>query len=178
MLQNLCKYLSIRKRRLKWKINFVKIFCIYTLLVPLIAYLLTGLNDEFGVTCADGCKVHSYTIYHFIQFSFLGICVLNIFLCIIAKKWLKNLGTCVGAIIFNCIFCLYMALLSINAWNFMLIMFPAIVTVPIQFTLLRYVLFKELLRKQGKVFLSSFLFGICCFIWIPLIIAILCSIIK
>ncbi len=120
-------------------------FCIYTLLVPLIAFLMTCLYDMSGVTCTDACKVYPDSTYHLIKFSFLCICVLNIFLFIIAKKWLKNLEICIWAIILNCVFCLYAALLSIDGWYLILVIWPAIITIPIQFFLLGYIILKELI---------------------------------
>ena len=135
-------------------------FCIYSLIFPVLSFLLSYLNWNYGVSCGDGCKVYSYTIHYIIQTLFVGMSILNVVLYILCKNTLHNKGVCISGVICNCILNFYNFLLAINGWFFIIVMFPAAVTVPIQIILLWYVFLREFLQKEKRVFLSALLLGI------------------
>lgn len=145
-------------------------FCIYTLVFPVLSFLLLYLNWNYGVSCGDACNVHSYTIHYIIQSLFVGMGILNIILYILCKDNLHNKGVCVGGVICNCILNFYNFLLAIEGWFFIIVMIPAAITLPIQFVLLWYIFFKEFLQKEKNVFLMALLFGIitCAFLFLLL----------
>ena len=135
-------------------------FCIYSLIFPILSFVLAFLNLEYGVSCGDGCSVHSYTVHYVIQTLFIGMGILNIILFLLCKNSLNNKGVCITAIICNCLLNLYMFVLSIWGWFILFVIWPAIITIPLQFILLWYIFLRELLQKENRVFITSLLLGI------------------
>lgn len=123
-------------------------FYICTLCVPILAIFLTFLNFEFGVTCGDGCSVHSYTTHYIIQFLFGYLALLNVFLFVLSKKAHKNKALCLWTVVINCTSCLGLYFLSENIWALLLIAIPFQFIVPVQIALWACFLFDEVLEKK------------------------------
>lgn len=135
-------------------------FYLCSFLSPLFIYLLFILNTLFGVVCADGCAIHSYVSHYFILCFLIGIVVLNIMLFVLTKKQLNRPALWLWLVILNCILSLYAFSMSINLWAFGIIVFPAMITIPIQFVLLWYIFLKEVLHTKKHPFLFSSILGI------------------
>ena len=125
-------------------------FSAYTLFVPFLAIMLLCLNEIFGVSCADTCRVYSYFLQNVFLVSVCIIGALDVIFSIISGKHLS-------LSILNCVFCVYIFMrISMGGWAFILVGIPALITVPIQF-ILWYRLFREKKRKipswVWKVFL-------------------------
>ena len=135
-------------------------FCIYSLIFPVLSFLLYYLNWKYGVSCGDGCTVYSYAIHYIIQSLFIGMGILNFILYILCKNNLHDKGVCKSGVICNCILNFYNFLMATNEFFLIIIMLPAAFTIPIQFILLWYIFFREFLQKEKRVFLSALLLGI------------------
>ncbi len=130
-----------------------KIFCIYTLIVPLF-YSLFILNEKYGVACGDGCHTHSYFIYFVLLLLFCIAGLLNIFFFLLARKGLIKKRVCLFALIFNCLYLGYGFLGTINVWYLIVLGPLEIITIPIQFVLIWYVFLKELHLKERPLIYS------------------------
>ena len=137
------------------------LFCIYTLLFPVLSCILSYLNLKYGISCGDSCTIHSYSVYYLIQSLFIGMGILNITLFILCRKKLNDKCASQGAVICNCIFSVYGFTMAASQLMFIIIMIiPAIITIPIQFGLLWYVFLREILQKESGILLVSSILGI------------------
>lgn len=123
-----------------------KIFCRYALFFPPLCFLLHLLYAYFDIPCGDSCYV-SPLLHYFVLFSFFIIAAISIFLYALSKKQLINKGVCLWSTILNCLYCSYWAFISINSWFSLLLLFPGIITIPIQLILL-----KKLWKKNKDIF--------------------------
>ena len=134
-------------------------FCLYSILFPVIVFLLLLVNHNSGVSCGDACKEHSYYVFYFIQFLILGMAVLNVVLYALSRKSFIHERACYWVVILNCISSLYASLLSGTGMMIIVIIWPAIITIPIQLILLLYIFFKET-PQDGKYAFFSYLFRV------------------
>lgn len=119
-------------------------FSTYTLLVPFLAFMAIILNDSFGVSCGDACKVHSY----FWQYVYLGfVCclgVIDVVSFILFRRNTQDEKYYYWLTILNCMFCFYAFLfISIGGWAVILVAIPALITVSIQLVLWCRLFFKQ-----------------------------------
>lgn len=142
------------------KNNLIKIFCVYTLIVPFLYFLLMFLNTKYGVACGDGCSVHSYFIHYVILFTFVFSGILNIILFGLTKENLTNMKACLWMVIFNSIQCIALFFTSINLWFLLIVAWPAQIASLVSPILWWYILFKEIFKKEKNVLLLSIIAGI------------------
>ena len=117
----------------KTKLHMVKKlinFSTYTLLVPFLAVLIAFLNKVFGALCWDKtCEVHSEFLHIIFLLCLIGIGVFDIIL--LVKSNLKEKKALLPLVILNCVFCIYIfTLIQMGVWGILLIILPAIFTIP------------------------------------------------
>ena len=131
------------------------------LLTFFLLLILCAINSGFGFVCGDGCHVEirsipllSYLVYALVYLLIFYIVWLNIRWYNLYKKEFKRPKLCLIYIICNCLFCLYNAILLINGWLFFIVIFPQVITFPIQVVLWFYVLFGEIIKTKSALILA------------------------
>ena len=117
-------------------------------MVPLLGYLFVILNGEYGIRCADGCLGDSKFIFYACQTAFVALIAGNIFLYIRCIKYIPNKTSLQLMLICNCILLACFSLLSINAWFYLLVGTPLLITMIMMVYLWFYILFKVIFRLR------------------------------
>ena len=124
-----------------------KLFDLYTLLIPVFIFVLLYLHKKYALS--HGCCYDGSVFIHYLTLVLLCcIGIGNAFLFKIFSKDIKSKINYLWIIILNCVFCGYAFAYCIERFLAFLIIFPAIITIPIQAFFLSKLLWKELLQKK------------------------------
>ena len=122
-------------------------FCVYTLLLPLIAFLLFVISNRYGKSCADDCYRPygsiSDTITSIIQYTYCSLAFINIILYLL-KGFKQNLLNGIS-VFFNISLCCYSAMLAENGWAFLIFMMGGFVVAILHFVIW-CIIFSRLIR--------------------------------
>ena len=143
---------------------------IIVLATPFFIIFLAWLNGEFGIMEWKHARIKSFPeLSYFIFFStFFLLLILILFnVCWYSKykSSFKNKKSCLIFVIFNCLFCLALALyriiyVAIDPVPAAISLIPFLLIIPVQFYLWFYVLFAEFLKKDKKnaILVSTLIF--------------------